>query len=53
LPPRFGKRFIGVIAISIEKGHLSVRRAAKLLDMSIDELAELCDTYKIARPFEL
>jgi Zn-dependent peptidase ImmA (M78 family)/DNA-binding XRE family transcriptional regulator len=53
LPARFGKRFIEVIATAIAKGHLSVRRAAKLLDMSIDELAELCDSYKIARPFDL
>jgi len=53
LPLRFGRKFVEVIANAIAKGHLSVRRAAKLLDMSIDELAELCQAYKIAPPFDL
>jgi XRE family transcriptional regulator, fatty acid utilization regulator len=53
LPLRFGKRFIEVVANAISKGHLSVRRAAKLLDMSIDDLAELCRAYGIAPPFDL
>jgi Zn-dependent peptidase ImmA (M78 family)/DNA-binding XRE family transcriptional regulator len=52
-PPRFGKKFIGVIATAIAKGQLSVRRAARLLDMSIDDLADLCDAYQIARPFDI
>lgn len=53
VPLQYGKRFIEVVANAIAKGDLSVRRAAKLLDMTIDDLAELCRAYGIAPPFDI
>ena len=52
-PPPFGRRFMKVVAAGIDHGKISVRRAARLLDVSIDELGELCDIHGIDRPFEL
>lgn len=53
LPPLFGRRFMTVMAAGIEKGHVSVRRTAKMLGVSIDGLGELFDDHGIARPFDM
>lgn len=53
LPPLFGRKFMTVMAAGIEKGHVSVRRVAKMLDVSIDGLGELCDVHGIPRPFDM
>lgn len=52
-PDLFSRKFVTVIATAIAGGHLSVRKAAKLLSMTIEDLAELCDAYRIERPFDL
>ncbi len=41
LPPLFSRSFVEVIATAIELGHLSVRRASRLIGVSIEELQEL------------
>lgn len=41
-PARFSRAFLEVIVQGIERGELSSRRAAGLLDVRVDELAELC-----------
>lgn len=51
--PLFSRTFIQTIALAIERGHLSSRRAAALTDLSVDALGELCDIYGIERPAEL
>lgn len=53
VPPLFGRRFMTVMAAGIEKGQVSVRRVAKLLSVSTDELGELFDDHGIARPFDM
>ena len=52
-PPAFSRRFIAVIASAIDEGAISVRRASALLDMTIDELQELCDAHGVEREFDL
>jgi len=53
LPPLFSKPFMEVIALAIKDGQMSVRRAADVLDMSLDELAALCVTHGVEVPFDL
>jgi Zn-dependent peptidase ImmA (M78 family) len=52
-PPLFSKPFMEVIALAINKGHMSARRTADLLDLSLDDFAALCATYAIEAPFDL
>ena len=42
-----------VIALAIDEGHMSVRKAADLLDMTLDDLAELCATHGVKVAFDL
>ncbi len=46
-------RFLEVIALAIEQGQISVRRAADVLDLSIEDLAELCTTHGVEAAFDL
>jgi Zn-dependent peptidase ImmA (M78 family)/DNA-binding XRE family transcriptional regulator len=53
LPPLFSKPFVEVIALAIEQGRLSARRAADLLDMKLEDLAELCEAHGVKTAFDL
>jgi Zn-dependent peptidase ImmA (M78 family)/transcriptional regulator with XRE-family HTH domain len=53
LPPPFSKPFMEVIALAIDEGRLSARRAAGLLDLTVDDLAELFTTHGVPCPVEL
>jgi Zn-dependent peptidase ImmA (M78 family)/DNA-binding XRE family transcriptional regulator len=53
LPPLFSRPFIEVIALAIDEGRLSVRRAADLLDMNLEDFVDLCGTYGVKAPVEL
>ncbi|WP_223507879.1 XRE family transcriptional regulator [Pseudomonas sp. BF-B-25] len=52
-PPKFGKQFMEVIGWSIDKGQVSVRRAAKLLDITVDELSTIFKENGLRAPFDL
>jgi Zn-dependent peptidase ImmA (M78 family)/transcriptional regulator with XRE-family HTH domain len=52
-PPLFSKPFMEVVALAIGEGQLSARRAADVLDLSLDDLAALFATYAIEPPFDL
>ena len=52
-PPLFSKPFLETIGHAIDRGHLSVSRAAKLLRVPVDELGELFDNVIVTRPLEL
>ena len=52
-PPLFSKQFMEVIALAIKQGQISARRAADVLDLTIDDLADLCRTYGVEAPFDL
>lgn len=52
-PPRFGKRFAGVLAWAIEQGHLSARRTATLMGLTLDDLAAVFGEHGLPAPFDL
>jgi XRE family transcriptional regulator, fatty acid utilization regulator len=52
-PPLFSKMFVEVIALAIKEGQISARKAADVLDLTIEDLADLCRTYGIEAAFEL
>jgi XRE family transcriptional regulator, fatty acid utilization regulator len=55
LKPRlFGREFIDRLHSALSIGEISVRRAASLLDdMTIDDLADLFQSYELTVPFDL
>jgi Zn-dependent peptidase ImmA (M78 family)/DNA-binding XRE family transcriptional regulator len=52
-PPLFSKQFMEVIALAIKEGQISARKAADVLDLTIDDLADLCRTHGVEAAFEL
>jgi Zn-dependent peptidase ImmA (M78 family)/DNA-binding XRE family transcriptional regulator len=52
-PPPFSRPFMEVMSRAIDEGRVSVRRAAGLVDMTIDDLAALFSTHGVEAPFEL
>ncbi len=52
-PPLFSMPFVEVIALAINEGRLSARRAADLLDMTTEDFADLCKTHGVEAPVEL
>ena len=52
-PALFSRSFVEVIGLAIDEGHVSVRRVAGLLDLSVESLAELFTTHGVACPFDL
>jgi Zn-dependent peptidase ImmA (M78 family)/transcriptional regulator with XRE-family HTH domain len=53
LPPMFSKPFMEVIALAIEEGRVSARRAAGLLDLTVDDLADLFTVHGVQSPVDL
>jgi len=53
LPPLFSKPFMEVIALAVDQGRISERRAAGLLDLTLDDLMELFATHGVEPPVEL
>lgn len=52
-PPLYSKGFMEVIAIAIDQGHLSARKAADLLDMTLDDLTDLFATHGVKASIDL
>jgi XRE family transcriptional regulator, fatty acid utilization regulator len=52
-PPLYSKAFMEVVALAIDQGQVSVRKAADLLDMTLDDLAELCAAHGVKAAFDL
>ncbi|NBC34025.1 MAG: helix-turn-helix domain-containing protein [Alphaproteobacteria bacterium] len=52
-PPLFSAPFLRVIGQAIDEGRVSLRRAADLLDMSIDELGDLFAAHGLESPVYL
>ncbi len=53
LPPRFSKKFVDTLGWGIEMGHLSARKAASNLGMTLDDLADLFSEHGLETPFDL
>ena len=51
-PPLFSKPFMEVLGLAIDEGRVSVRRAANLVDLTTDDLAEVFAAHGVAAPFE-
>jgi XRE family transcriptional regulator, fatty acid utilization regulator len=52
-PLLFSKPFMEVIALAVNEGRVSTRRAAGLLDLTIDDLAELFAAHGVEPAFDL
>lgn len=53
LPPLYSRAFMEVIALAIDAGHVTARKAGDLLDMTLEDLAELCATYGVKVAMDL
>ena len=53
LPPLFSKPFMEVIGLAVDEGRISARRAGALLDLTVDDLADLFTTHGVPSPVEL
>ena len=53
LPPLFSKPFADVLALAIDKGLVSVRRAADLLDATVEDLSQIFTAHEVESPVEL
>jgi len=52
-PKLFNEEFVHRLHDALSLGALSVRRAASLLDMTIEDLGELFETYELPVPFDM
>jgi Zn-dependent peptidase ImmA (M78 family) len=52
-PRRFSAEFVRTLAGGLEAGRVSVRRAAAILGLTIDELADLFRGYQMGVPFDI
>ncbi len=53
LPPLFSKPFMEVLGMAVDQGRVSARRAAGLVDLTVDGLDELFATHGVPSPLEL
>lgn len=51
-PALFSAAFVGPICAAVESGHLSLRRAAALLDLKLSEFAALCRNYGLELTYD-
>lgn len=52
-PPHFSRRFVEVLGWGIERGHISVRRAAEVIGETIDDLTDLFSEHGLKTPFDM
>ena len=52
-PALFSRPFMEVIGLAIDRGNVSVRRIAGLLDLSVEDLADLFKTYDVPYTVDL
>jgi XRE family transcriptional regulator, fatty acid utilization regulator len=53
VPAAFSRRFMEKMGWAIDRGELSVRRLASLLEITIEDLAELFNAHGLTPPFDL
>jgi len=53
LPKLFSRRFVERMHWALDRGELSVRRAAELLDCTVEDLEDLFKSYELRVPFDL
>ena len=52
-PPRFSRPFMEVMGLALDRGHVSIRRMAVLLDTTVEDLAQLFGMHGIEQPVDL
>ncbi len=52
-PARFNTEFVKRLYVALAKGQLSVRRAAEILDLTVESLGDLFREHKLSVPFDL
>ncbi len=52
-PALFSKPFVEVLALAIDGGHVSLRRVAGLLDLTVEDLTDLFAAHGVAHPVDL
>jgi len=52
-PAKFGKRFMEILGWGVDEGYVSVRRAATLLNVTVDEFHALFESHGLSAPFDL
>ena len=52
-PALFSRPFVEVLGLAIDGGHVSLRRVAGLLDLTVEDLAGLFAAHGVARPVDL
>jgi Zn-dependent peptidase ImmA (M78 family)/transcriptional regulator with XRE-family HTH domain len=53
LPKLFSRRFVERLHWALERGEISVRRAAELLDFTVEDLEDLFKSYEFNVPFDV
>lgn len=53
VPPLFSERFVNRMHWGLENGHLTVRKAAQVMSMTIDDLQSLFESHGMPVPFDL
>ena len=53
MPALFSKPYVEVLALAMDRGHISVRRAASLVGLAIEDLEELFAVHGVAHAIEL
>ena len=53
MPPLFSKPFVEVLAVAVDRGHVSVRRGASLVGLAIEDLEELFAVHGVPHAIEL
>lgn len=51
--PLFSKKFMAVIGWGLDEGHISVRKTANLLNLTIDDLSALFSSHGLNPPFDI
>ena len=53
LPALFSRPFVEVLGLAIDKGHVSIRRVASLLELTVEDLADLFTAHNVSTPVDL
>ena len=53
VPPRFSRKFVELLGWAIDHGHMSVRRVADVVGMTVEDLADLFSEHGLRTPFDL
>ena len=53
MPALFSRPFVEVLGLAIDAGHVSIRSMAGLLDLTIEDLADLFEAHGVESPVEL